>query len=198
MVYKYVNNSQLIRDLSSGDSKAYTFLMDTYQHRLCIYAFNLSHDQDQAEDIVQNVFLRIWKRRNNLKDDFSINSFLYKSVYNEFIDLYRNQKPFFPLEKKYIDEITSIIEDENQDSIQRVIMLMKEEIQKLPPKCKEVFMLSKQEGLTNIEIAEYKNVSIKAVEKHITTAFKILRESLNDKLDIYLFLLFGFRDKVVK
>ena len=198
MSYKYVNNTSLINDLISGDSKAYSFLMDTYYHRLCVYAFNLSHDQDQAEDIVQNVFMRIWKHRKNLKADFSINSFLYKSVYNEFIDQYRNQKPFFPLEKKFIDEITSIIEDENQDSIQRIIKLMKEEIQKLPPRCKEVFLLSKEDGLTNVEIAEYKNLSIKAVEKHITTAFKILRQSLNEKLDTYLFILFGFNDEALK
>jgi len=61
----------------------------------------------------------------------------------------------------------------------------------LPPKCKRIFLLSKQEGLTNIEIAEYLNVSIKSVEAHITKAFSNLRKTGGDKMNGILFLLFG-------
>jgi RNA polymerase sigma-70 factor (ECF subfamily) len=194
----YTDNSQLINALRLGDSKAYSFLMDTYHHKLCVYAYNLTKDQDIAEDIVQNVFVRTWKKRKNLKTDFSISSFLYKSVYNEFINQYRKEKPFFPLEKKHMNAISAIAEDDDKHSLERSIKLIKQEIQKLPPKCMEVFLLSKEEGLTNAEIAEYKNLSIKTVEKHISKAFNILRKALFGKLDTYLFLLFGFGNKVYK
>jgi len=187
----YSDNIQLIHALKTGDPKAYTFLVDTYHHKLCIYAYSFTHDHDLSEDIVQNVFMRIWKKRENLKDDFVIISFLYKSVYNEFIDQYRSQKSFYPLEKKYINSLNEIVENEDEHSLERIIKLVKEEIQNLPPKCKEIFLLSKEEGLTNIEIAEYKNISIKSVEAHITKAFSILRNSLGEKTDLYLFLLFG-------
>ena len=62
---------------------------------------------------------------------------------------------------------------------------------KLPPKCKETFLLSKQEGLTNIEIANFMNVSIRTVESHMNKAFRILREKLKDKVKPILFLMFG-------
>lgn len=164
--------------------------MNSYHHKLCVYAYSFTHDQDLSEDIVQNVFMRIWNKRENLKDDFVITNLLYKSVYNEFIGQYRKQKSFYPLEKKYIDALNTIVETEDEHSLERIIQLVKREIQKLPPKCKEIFLLSKEEGLTNIEIAEYKNVSIKSVEAHITKAFSILREAIGEKADIYLFLMF--------
>lgn len=192
----YSSNSQLIEALKIGDSKAYSFLMDTYYHKLCVYTYSLVHDQDAAEDIVQNVFVRTWKKREHLKPDFEIKSFLYKSVYNEFIDHYRKQKLVFPLEKKYISALSAVVEDEDEQSIEKLIKLVKLEIQNLPPKCKEIFLLSKQEGLTNIEIAEYKNVSVKSVEAHITKAFSILRKSVGGKVSSVLFILFGVQNKI--
>ncbi|GEL09275.1 RNA polymerase sigma-70 factor, ECF subfamily [Flavobacterium glycines] len=186
----YSDNTQLIQALKKGDPKAYTYLVNSYHHKLCVYAYSFTHDHNLSEDIVQNVFMRIWNKRENLKDEFSIINFLYRSVYNEFIDQYRSQKSFYPLEKKYIDALNTIVETEDEHSLERIIKLVKREIQNLPPKCKEIFLLSKEEGLTNIEIAEYKNVSIKSVEAHITKAFSILRNSLGEKADLYLFLMF--------
>ncbi len=189
------NNRFLIESLKIGDPKAYTYLVDKYHHKLCVYALGLTNNHDAAEDIVQNVFIRVWKKRDNLKTDFSIQGFLYKSVYNEFIDDYRKQKFVLPLEKKYIDELTTLIEEEDQNSLEKLIKLVKLEIQNLPPKCKEIFLLSKKEGLTNIEISEYKNISIKSVEAHITKAFSILREKVGGKMDGILFLLFGINTR---
>lgn len=187
----YSDNTELIHALKMGDPKAYTYLVNTYHHKLCVYAYNFTHDRSLSEDIVQNVFMRIWKKRENLKEDFVLISFLYKSVYNEFIDQYRSQKAVYPLEKKYIDALNAIVENEDEHSLERIIKLVKREIQNLPPKCKEIFLLSKEEGLTNIEIAEYKNLSIKSVEAHITKAYAILRNSLGENTNIYLFLMFG-------
>lgn len=190
MPNNYLNNPQFIEALKSGDPQAYTFLVDTYHHKLCIYAYSLINDQKAAEDIVQNVFIRTWKKRNGLNPDFEIRSFLYKSVYNEFIDEYRKQKLVVPLEKKYINALTTMVENEDEHALERKIKLVKQAIQDLPPKCKEIFMLSKQDGLTNLEIAEYKQVSIKSVEAHITKAFSILRQSIGAEMHQVLFFLF--------
>jgi len=190
MSTKYSGNLELIEALKSGDSKAYTFLVDTYHHKLCIYAYSLMNDEKAAEDIVQNVFIRTWKKRNRLKSDFEIRSFLYKSVYNEFIDEYRKQKLVVPLEKKYIDALTTMVENEDEHALEAKIKLVKRAIQNLPPKCREIFMLSKHDGLTNLEIAEYKQVSIKSVEAHITKAFSILRQSIREEMPQVLFLIF--------
>lgn len=186
------NNIKLIQALKRGNTDAYTFLVDTYHQKLCVYAFNLSHNHGNAEDIVQNVFLRVWQKRDKLKDDFVIQSFLYKSVYNEFIDLYRKEKSTMALEKTYIEALDVVINHEDDDNgLEGLITLVKNEIQNLPPKCKQTFLLSKQDGLTNVEIAEYLDLSIKTVEAQITKAFSIIRKKAGNKINGILFLLFG-------
>ena len=193
----FINQISFLKSLQKGESKAYTFLVDTYHHKLCLYAFSLTNDHDLSEDIVQNVFIRIWKNRQKIKDDFNFKSYLYKSVYNEFIDQYRKQKNVLSLEKKHIDALSFIVEEEDEKSLERLINLIKQEIQNLPPKCKQTFLLSKYEGLTNIEIADYLNISTKSVEGHITKAFSVLRTAMGDKVNGVLFLLFNVRRKGV-
>ncbi|MCF8274675.1 MAG: sigma-70 family RNA polymerase sigma factor [Flavobacteriaceae bacterium] len=193
MDFSFNNDITLISALKNGDSKAYTFLVNGYHHKLCVYAFNLTNNHDLSEDIVQNVFMGIWKQRQKLKDDFVIKNYLYRSVYNEFINQYRKNKSLLTIEKKHIDALSTIVEEETESSLERLINLVKQEIENLPPKCKETFLLSKQEGLTNIEISEYLNVSIKSVEAHITKAFSILRKTVGDKMNGILFLLFGMQ-----
>lgn len=191
MLNPYPTNTEFIQALKSGDSKAYKTLVDVYHHKLCVYAFSLIHNQNAAEDIVQNVFICTWKNRARLKSNYEIKHFLYKSVYNEFINEYRKQKKVVPLEKKYIDALTVTIDHKNEYALDRKIRLIKQEIENLPPKCKEIFVLSKQEGLTNQEIATYKQVSVKSVEAHITRAFHILRESIGGEIYHMMFLIFG-------
>ncbi len=180
----------LIQGLKNGDTKAYNYLVDCYHQRLCAYAYGLTNDSNLAKDIVQNVFIRVWSKRLNLKDEFSLNNYLYKSVYNEFIDQFRKKKSVMALEKEYIDALNTVVEEEDK-SLEKLINLVKKEIECLPPKCKRTFILSKKEGLTNIEISDYLNVSVKSVEAHITKAFSILRKSVGDKVNGILFLLFG-------
>ena len=186
------DNTLLIQNLKNGDEKAYEYLVDTYHHRLCVYANSLVNDNDHAEDIVQNVFIRTWERRHNLKSNFTIKSFLYKSVHNEFIDQYRKKKSVTALEKKYIEELERFTE-KDEVFFERLLNLVQREIQNLPPKCRKIFLMSKQEGFTNVEIAEQLNVSIKTIEYHITKAFAILRQKANKDMEPVLFLLFGFR-----
>jgi RNA polymerase sigma-70 factor (family 1) len=192
----YSDNNVLIEALRNGDEKAYAYLIDTYHHKLCVYANSLVKNIYSAEDIVQNVFIKVWEQRTRLKSDYALKSFLYKLVYNEFIDLYRKKQSLFSLEKSYYDALNSIVFEDDSESFQRVLNVVNKEIQNLPPKCKEVFILSKKEGLTNIEIAEHLDVSVKTVEAQITKAFSILRTSLEEKVKNVLFLLFGKKKKL--
>lgn len=195
MNFNLQDDSKLIKALKSGDNKAYSYLLDNYHKKLCTYALSLTNDKDLSEDIVQNTFINLWKNRNNLKESFAVKNYLYKSVYNEFIDQYRKQKKVTTLEKKYIDALTYVLENESDQNLSKAIELVRKEIEKLPPKCRKTFLLSKQEGLTNIEISEYLNISIKSVEAHITKAFRILRNKLGDQLEGILFLLFAKKIK---
>lgn len=188
-----MDNIELIHGLKKGESKAYSFMVDTYHNKLCVYAFELSNDYDLAKDIVQNVFVNIWRIRLKLKDDFAVKSYLYRSVYNEFLNQERNRKLLVRLDNKYIDVLNQVVEEDNHKSMERLMIVVKREIENLPPKCKRTFLLSKQEGLSNIEIAAHLNVSIKSVEAHITKAYAILRKKVGTKIHNVLFLLFDHK-----
>lgn len=178
MYSNFKENANLILHLKRGNDKAYSFLVKCYNHQLCVYANSLVNDKSLAEDIVQNVFIKTWEKRKYLRENFSIKSFLYKSVYNEYIDQYRKNRSVTVLEKKYIEALDTIVEND-YNVLEKLYLLVQKEIQNLPPKCKNIFLLSKQEGLSNIEISEYLNVSIKTVEAHITKAFSLIRERVN-------------------
>jgi RNA polymerase sigma-70 factor (ECF subfamily) len=187
------NNFFLAEQMKLGNSKAYDFLMDSYYKKLCGYAYTLSHDHRAAEDIVQNVFVEIWSHRSNINSLFSIKSYLYKSVYNEFINQYRKNKPVFFLEKKYFESVDLVVES-THENLDELLKLVDMEINKLPTKCRRIFLLNKKEGLTHIEISEYLNISIKTIEGHMTRAFNILREKLNTKTKTIFFLLFKLKE----
>ncbi|MBJ6366681.1 RNA polymerase sigma factor [Snuella sedimenti] len=193
-MYKiYQDNAELVKDLKNGRENAYSFLIHTYHKKLFVYALSLTNDQAMTQDIIQNVFLRTWEFRDNLKADFSIKGFLYKSVYNEFINQYHRNQSISVLEKVYVEAITEEVNDFNQELFEKKMSLINKEIEGLPSKCKQTFLLSKKEGLTNIEIAEYLNVSLKTVEAHITKAYSIIRKRITKKTHSVLFLLFGIR-----
>jgi RNA polymerase sigma-70 factor (family 1) len=166
---------ELIKGLKNGDSNAYSFMVDQYHNKLCVYAYQLTNDRDHAKDIVQNVFVKIWTIRQKLKDEFNVKGYLYKSVYNEFLNQERSRRQTITLDNKNIEALDLFIESEDEQSMDWLIDLVKKGINNLPPRCKEIFILSKNEGLTNIEIAEYLNVSVKSVEAQITKAFMLLR-----------------------
>ncbi|KAB7531778.1 RNA polymerase sigma-70 factor [Flagellimonas olearia] len=184
-------SKSLMIDLKKGNEQAYAHLVELYHHQLCVYANSLIHDNLAAEDIVQNVYFKIWKKRHMLKNNLSIKSYLYKSVYNEFIDQYRKNKSVLALEKKYIDTLDLVVDSNDDDYIRTMMGHLDVAIDSLPPKCKRVFILSKKEGLTNVEIAEHLNISKKSVEGQITKAFVILRNKLKDKFNVILVLLAG-------
>ncbi len=97
------------------------------------------------------------------------------------------------MEKKYLEAIDQVIENE-KDDLDELLRLTDSEIDRLPSKCKRIFLLNKKEGLTHTEICEYLDISIKTVEGHMTRAFNILGEKLGAKVKPILFLLFDFPD----
>ena len=181
-----------VEKLKNGDNNAYTLLMNDYYKNLCGYANLFTKDPSKSEDIVQNIFVKIWIYRKKIDPNISIKKYLYKSVYNEFIDQYRKNKSVISLEEKYLKVIDTIIDDNSLD-IEKLMMNVNREIDKLPEKCKRVFILNKKEGLTHDEIAEYLQISTKTVESHITRAFKILNQKLGNKIKSILIIIFDFK-----
>lgn len=187
----FSDNRVLTENLRIGDEKAYMFLLEKFHRQLHAYALSLTHDPAMAQDIVQNVFLRTWKSRKKLDSKFPIRSFLYKSVYNEFVNSYQKNKAMMLLQQKYVEATREAVENADESGLRKMIEIVNKEIQKLPPKCQKVFILSKKEGLTNNEISEHLDISVKTVEAQITKAFGILKSKLGRKYETILVLIFG-------
>ena len=177
----FKDNAFLIQQLRNGHEKAYLYLLDNYHRRLHAYALSLVCDQDMAQDVVQNVFLKTWDFRHRLDETHSIQSFLLKAVYNESINYNQKKKSMMLLQRKYVESLREVMETTTEESFEKMLDIVHQEIDYLPQKCKQVFILSKKEGLTNEEIAQHLRVSVKTVEAQITKAFAVLRERLGEK-----------------
>src|SRR5690606_6220454 len=156
---KMADHALLIKRLQRGDEKAYVCLVDMYNRRLFGYALTLTNDHALAEDILQNVFLKTWEKRKKLNVHTSLQNYLFKSVYNEFINAYKKNRSTMILEHKYFEGLEKAVNMHNEQSFDLIIAQITKEIQNLPPKCQQIFVLSKKEGLTNMEISEYLNIS---------------------------------------
>ena len=186
----YADHSKLILDLRCGNENAYTYLFSFYHKPLFTYALSLTNDDSTAKDIVQNVFLKTWEYRKKLKPEHSIKNFLYKTTYNEFINQYHKNRKISVLERTYMEALYEIAEDSTSEAFEQKISLICDGIAKLPRKCKETFMLSKRDGLTNIEIAAYLDVSVRTVEWQLNKAYNLLRKQVGVQLRSVLFILF--------
>ncbi|UOY04930.1 sigma-70 family RNA polymerase sigma factor [Muricauda sp. SCSIO 64092] len=191
MKIDFLVEKQLKYALSEGDQKALSVLMDLFYQPLCTYVNSLSNDYELSQDIVQSIFINLWEDREKIHSIKSLKSYLYTSVYNRLTNEWRKNKRMLAIEEKHLSLLNDIALKEDEDVLQRQIKLIKLEIQKLPPKCKEIFLLSKQGGLTNIEIADYLDISKRTVETQMSKAYKLLRERLRDKIRPILFMLMG-------
>lgn len=183
--------TELIERLKNGEEKAFIYLVDLYNRRLFGYALTLTNDHTLAEDILQNVFLNTWEKRKKLRITSSLQNYLFKSVYNQFINQYKKNRSTMVLEQKYFEALDMAVQKHDDISWEKVMARITLEIENLPPKCKEVLILSRKEGLTNIEISDYLKVSIKTVEAHLTKAFGVLRKKLGSEYRTFLFIFFG-------
>lgn len=193
----YENNNILIDDIRNGKESAYVYLLEHYHKRLFSYALTLSNDQAMAQDIVQNVFLKTWEKKDKLIITTSLINYLFKSIYNEFINQYKKNRSHILIEQKYYQTLEKVITENDSNFTEKAMKLINDEIENLPPKCKQIFVLSRKEGLTNIEIADHLEISIKAVEAQITKAFSILRSKLKSKILNLLFLSFRWKKQVI-
>ena len=167
------------------DKSTFKGLFDDHYRPLCNVAFRISGDLDQAEDIVQDVFLKIWNQQDLLNVDQNIKSYMYTMVRNHALEIIRRQQ----LGARITDEILYLHTAANSDAIddneiEKYLILDRIyiSIRQLPPKCSEVFTLSKVNGLTYVQIAEKMNISVKTVENHMGKALRLMRELLTKSL----------------
>lgn len=173
----------LLERLKAGDRKIFTQLFDYYYSALVIFADRYLHDLGSAEDTVQSVFVKMWENRQNLKAA-SVRFHLINAVRNSCIDLIRKEGTREKYMQRQIRQSFHAGEDFWAES--ELKEMIETAIGRLPDRCREIFLLSRFEGLNSKEIAQKLQLSQRTVETQITNALKILRKELKD----YLFQLF--------
>lgn len=186
-IYEKHTDSQLTGLLKKGDREAFTAIYERFFAVLYIHAFNRLKDKDEAKDVVQNLFIKLWNKRDSV--DFSnLSNYLYTAVRNGVMNVVSHKA----VESKYISTlpqsvvIADCITDHRLRERQLADIIAKE-IELLPPKMREVFQLSRFHNLSHKEIAEQLGISEQSVRSHVKNALKILRVRLG--LLLYLVLL---------
>ncbi len=166
--------------LKDGSQKVFEEIYAQYYKRLCVFLMGYCDDKEVVEDVVQDVFVKLWLNRSALDIKTSLAGYLFKMAYNLLMDNYRE----FKKQNKFLDSyyytvMTLSIDSDAKSDLERLNKL-EQCIEKLPPKCKEVFFENKMKGLKYQEVAEKLNLSIKTVEGHVSRALIYLRNCFKE------------------
>ena len=176
-----------IQKIKQGDGRAFEELFYAYCKPLIHFANRYLQDVHLAENVVQDVFLHVWEKREKLDPSLNIKTYLYTAVKNNALkqlrhqDIRRKHEHFI---KKQDLTIHSAEEQWQQKETEQQIL---NAIEKLPPKCQLIFSMNRFDGLTYAEIAEVEGISIKTVETQMGRALKSLRKQLSHLLTSILF-----------
>ena len=179
----------LVESIRNGDRKAFEFLFRNYYPDLCRYARNLVLSEAVAEDMVMDVFTKVWESESKLIITASLSGYLYTSVHNHCLNyLTRKHKRFMELDQTLIEKLDKLIPVNHEPSpLDRVNEselsgMIEQSIGSLPEECRKVFVMSRTEGLTNREIASAMGISENTVKVQIYRALKKLRVILHEFL----------------
>jgi RNA polymerase sigma-70 factor (family 1) len=175
---------ELMSRLREGDMLAFDRIYELYSHKLFSFILGILKNDAESEDIVQEVFIKVWESRNRLGDYKLLNSYIFTIAYNNSIDLIRKRIN----NNKYIDHLknasivqenSSIISEIEFDELNQQAEKL---IMNLPERQKQVYLLHREKGLSYAEIADQMGISRNTVENHMAKALKYLRQNMDNSL----------------
>jgi RNA polymerase sigma-70 factor (ECF subfamily) len=172
------------------DHPAFRKIFEEYYSPLTVFAQKFVPDLDLAREIVQDMFVNLYEKSDSLNIQTSLKSYLYQSVRNSCLNIIKKEKVHLSVHAGLrstsgtgeADWTDKMIEAELQNLVFRTIS-------ELPGKCRQIYLLSRQEGISNREIAQKLNISIRTVETQVSKALKILRSRLGPYLAIFCLII---------
>jgi RNA polymerase sigma-70 factor, ECF subfamily len=191
------NDGYLIGSLARQDEVAFEQVFKTHFKKLHAYACTIIKEDTAAEEVVQQVFFKLWERSKGLSISGSIAAYLYRAVYNESLNYLKHQK----VQSQYQQHVTHTMKNESYSpgkkfSMKELDEQLSKAMNELPEQCRTVFQLSRFEELRYREIADHLGISVKTVENHMGKALKILRTKLVEFLPFTVFCLFKFLNAI--
>ncbi|OFX57983.1 MAG: hypothetical protein A2066_08620 [Bacteroidetes bacterium GWB2_41_8] len=186
---KKYDNQQLVQLLQKGNVAAFDSLFEEYSQKLYGFALKYFKNESDAEELVQEVFVKVWENRRTLKSEYSFKSYLFTIALNQ-IRKHFNKKATslryfesFQNDPEMVDH--PALQNDNYESVFQEINKL---IEQMPPRRREIFMKSKLEGKNSKEIATELNISAGTVDNQVSEALKFIRSSLNsNNFSILLF-----------
>ena len=177
----------LIEGLGRRDKVVFDYIFNYYYSSLCAFSMQYLKDKGAVEDLVQEFFVSVWVEAPRLHIESSLKSYLFSGVKNRCLDYQKHVKVF----EKYRAFI--LFASDNEDNTfdhyfaeSELRQAIDRSMLKLPPRCREIFELSRHKGLSNQEISDKLEISKRTVELQISNALKILRKDLVEYLPIWL------------
>jgi len=185
----YENEKELLSSLSKGNEEALKFIYQKYWERLFLSAYNVLKDKEACEDIVQEIFIQLWQKKEQLVIKTSLDAYLVSATRYQVFHLirkgFKRKELFENLEERFSTEgaDASLDVKETQKTIDVVV-------DNLPEKCKIIYKLSRENHLSYKQIAEQLQISPKTVENQLAIALKRLRNALGSFILLLLFFFF--------
>jgi RNA polymerase sigma-70 factor (ECF subfamily) len=178
--YSTYSDQELLSLLLKDDRNAFTQIYNRYMDLLYLHALKRLKDEDEAEDLIQDLFITIWEKRAELNFGSTLSAYLYRAVKNKVINALAHRH----IKTNYLESLQQYIDagEFNTDEAVRVKELaeqIEKEVGRMPAKMQEIFLLSRNENLSHKEIAEQLGISDKTVKKQVGNAIKILKDNIN-------------------
>lgn len=182
----------LIGEIRIGNEAVLETVFRQYYALLCQYARPILGDADEAEEVVQNVFLTIWERRESLLITTSLRAYLYRAVHNRCLNRLHQQSVQAGHRQQAATELYADVSSPTQSLLaDELSTRLHRAIGRLPEQCRRAFELSRFDELSYKEIADRLGIATKTVENQIGKALRILRTELSDYLPLLLLLAWG-------
>lgn len=190
MKVRHKTDSELTTLLIQGDEAAFSELYVRYKDKLRYFCISLLKSNEEANDIVQEIFVRIWESRSFIHPDLSFSSFLYTMARNRILNFFRDMD----VETK-VKSVLAMQTPEEDDPVNSEIIyseyqrILKEAIHSLPPQRQKIFNMSRMENLSHKEIAARLGISVNTVQDHISEALRTIKAYFNKYTDLSLSIL---------
>jgi len=180
---KEVNQEFILKELQKGNERAFDFVFNEYYTSLIRFSWSFVKDQDKAESLVQEVFLKLWEKRETLVRIDNLFSYLMGMVRNQSIDYLRKEKTSLKAYHmlKLQESVNTTEEQISKNEFEEKLL---QSILKLPERCRIAFEMSRFEGCPNKEIAQKMEISMKGVEGLVGRSLKFLRADLKEFLPL--------------
>lgn len=190
IIYSAHTDQELITLLRKGDHNAFTEIYKRYWSVLYLHARHMLRQEDQARDVIQEVFAAMWNKHTQIELTISLNAYLYKAVRNTILNIIRHGK----VKENYLADLGDFIDQERVETDELVRYndlkrLIEREILNMPPKMREIFEMSRKEGLSHAEIGARLGISDLTVKKQVSKAVTILRKKFKIPLATLIILL---------